>query len=152
MKVFIYSLLFIALTSAMAFISVKDGDRPAIPAAGDGGIRFQASWSKALATARAQHKLIFLDAYAAWCGPCRLLRETTFTDKKAGDFFNEHFVNVAIDMEKGDGPGLARQFKVTAYPTLVIANEKGELITYAQGYLKPSKLISFGRYGLRKAK
>lgn len=35
------------------------------------GIQFiEANWNKALEEAKKQNKLIFLDAYATWCGPC----------------------------------------------------------------------------------
>lgn len=117
------------------------------------GIQFiEADWNKALAEAKKQNKLIFLDAYASWCGPCKMLKKNTFPNKKAGDFFNKNFVNVAIDMEKGDGPALAEKYPVSAYPTLIIANAEGEIITYTQGYISPKELIRFGEYGITKSK
>src|SRR6266404_8526226 len=66
------------------------------------GIQFiEADWSKALQEAKKQKKLIFIDAYASWCGPCKLLKKNTFPNKEAGEFFNRNFINVAINMEKG---------------------------------------------------
>lgn len=113
------------------------------------GIQFiEANWSKALEEAKKQHKLIFLDAYASWCGPCKLLKKYTFPNKEAGEFFNNNFINVAIDMEKGDGPLLSEKFGVIAYPTLIIANKDGNIVTYTQGYIKPKQLIEFGEYGI----
>ena len=117
------------------------------------GIRFiEADWSKALAEAKKQHKLIFLDAYASWCGPCKLLKKKTFPDKAAGDFFNANYINVAIDMEKGDGPSLGEKYVVTAYPTLIITDADGNIVTYTQGYISPKQLIDFGEYGLKQKK
>ncbi len=119
----------------------------------EGGIRFiEPSWSKALAEAKKQNKLIFLDAYTTWCGPCKLLKKNTFPDSEAGEFFNKNFINVAIDMEKGDGPALAEKFQVTAYPTLIIADGDGNLVTFTRGYIEPRQLIDFGKHGLSKKK
>lgn len=119
----------------------------------DGGIQFiEADWGKALAEAKKQHKLIFLDAYASWCGPCKLLKKKTFTDKAAGDFFNTNYINVAIDMEKGDGPGLGEKYAVNAYPTLIIADSAGNIVTFTQGFISPKQLIEFGKYGLTQIK
>lgn len=117
------------------------------------GIQFMpADWSKALAEAKKQHKLIFLDAYASWCGPCKLLKKKTFPDKSVGDFFNANYVNVAIDMEKGDGPFLSEKFEVSAYPTLIIADADGNIVTYTRGYITPKQLIEFGEYGIKHKK
>ena len=113
------------------------------------GIQFiEADWNKALAEAKKQNKLIFLDAYASWCGPCKLLKKNTFPDKEAGEYFNKNFINVAIDMEKGDGPVLSEKYSVNAYPTLIITDANGKIITFTQGYIKPKQLIDFGKYGL----
>ena len=49
--------------------------------------------------------MIFLDAYASWCGPCKMLQKNVFTKKAVGDFYNSKFINVKMDMEKGEGPG-----------------------------------------------
>lgn len=117
------------------------------------GIRFiEADWNKALAEAKKQQKLIFLDAYASWCGPCKLLKKNTFPDKAAGEFFNANYINVAIDMEKGDGPALSEKYGVNAYPTLIITDAEGNIITYTKGYLSPGQLIDFGEYGLKQKK
>ena len=64
-------------------------------------------------------KLVFMDAYATWCGPCKWMSANVFTDPKVADYFNANFVNIKMDMEKGEGPELARQFNLRAYPTLV---------------------------------
>jgi thioredoxin 1 len=117
------------------------------------GIQFiEDDWKKALQEAKKQNKLIFLDAYASWCGPCKLLKKNTFPDKEAGEYFNKNFINVAMDMEKGDGPALSEKYAVNAYPTLIITDAEGKIITYTQGYIKPKQLIDFGKYGLSQVK
>lgn len=71
-------------------------------------------------------ELVFLDCYATWCGPCQYMAKSVFTTKEAGDYFNKKFVNMKIDMEKGEGINLARQFKIQGYPTFIILNSNGK--------------------------
>lgn len=108
------------------------------------------SWDEALKQAAAKNKYIFVDAYATWCGPCKMLKEQTFTDDKAAAFYNANFINVAIDMEKGRGPELAQQWQLRAYPTMIIFNPKGKPVLGTVGFIKASELIRFGREALKK--
>ena len=121
---------------------------------GETGIKFmEENWAKALAEAKKQNKLVFLDAYTSWCGPCKMLKRNTFPDKAAGEFFNKNFINVALDMEKGDGLAVAATYQVRAYPTLIITDGDGKIITYSEGYVDAAQLIEFGKHGLsRKGK
>lgn len=73
-------------------------------------------------------KLVFLDCYTTWCGPCKYMANTVFTTEAAGDYFNENFVNIKIDMEKGEGPALAGKLKIPGYPTFIILSPDGNEI------------------------
>ncbi|MDB5283204.1 MAG: hypothetical protein JWO06_2279 [Bacteroidota bacterium] len=116
------------------------------------GINFyQGTYKQALEEAKKQNKLIFIDAYASWCGPCKLLAKSTFTDKNVAEYFNEHFINLSVDMEKGEGPMLASKYKVTHFPTLIITDENGSRITFTVGYIQPDDMLGFGKYGVQKA-
>ncbi|WPU94021.1 thioredoxin family protein [Mucilaginibacter sabulilitoris] len=108
------------------------------------------SWNEALKQAAAQKKYIFVDAYATWCGPCKMLKATTFKNNKVADFYNSNFINVAIDMEKGQGPALAAQWGLRAYPTLIIFNAKGKPVYGTEGFMRPDDLIKFGVQALNK--
>ena len=64
------------------------------------GIDFHhGTWKEALAEAQKQDKLVFIDAYAKWCGPCKKMAKNVFTLSEVGDFYNENFINVKLDME-----------------------------------------------------
>ncbi len=115
----------------------------------EAGIQFlEPSWIKVLEEAKKQNKLIFLDAYTTWCGPCKMLKNKTFTDEKAGKFFNANYINAAFDMEKGDGLKLAEKYNVTSYPTLLILDQTGKVVTYSIGFINAKELIRFGEHGL----
>jgi len=115
------------------------------------GINFlENQWDTAMRNAAAEHKYIFLDAYATWCGPCKLLRKTTFKDKDVAAFFNENFVNVSLDVEKGLGPELASKWKIHSLPTLIVFDAAGQPVLQSIGYVKPEDLLAFGKQALSK--
>ena len=119
--------------------------------AGGEKIQFmEISWEEALKKAEAAHKPIFVDAYASWCGPCKQLKATTFQNPQAARFFNEHFINLSIDMEKGAGINLAAKWAIEAYPTLLIFGATGEPVLQTVGFLRPGDLIRFGKQALAK--
>lgn len=113
------------------------------------GIRFQnQNWSSLLATAKKQNKLIFVDAYAVWCGPCKAMASQVFPLKEVGTFFNQNFINAKIDMEKGEGVDIAQQYNVTAYPTYLFINGNGELVHKGLGYLPAEQFITVAKNAL----
>lgn len=82
---------------------------------------------KALEQAAAENKLVFVDCYTVWCGPCKMMAEKILPLKEVGEFMNDHFVCLKIDMEKGEGVKIARKYKITAYPTFLILKTDGSL-------------------------
>ncbi len=83
--------------------------------------------SEVEAQAQAEGKLVFVDCYTEWCGPCKMMATREFVKKEAGDYFNAKFVNFKIDMEKGEGPQVAKQYDVNAFPTFLILEPNGDL-------------------------
>ena len=68
------------------------------------GVDFQhLTFDEALAKAKAEKKLVFVDCYTTWCGPCKMMTTKIFPMKEAGEFFNPRFVCVKFDMEQGEG-------------------------------------------------
>ncbi|HTX87537.1 MAG TPA: thioredoxin domain-containing protein [Bacteroidales bacterium] len=95
----------------------------------ENGIRFNNKpWSEILTMAKKENKLIFLDAYASWCGPCKWMAANMFTNDTVADFYNKTFICASFDMEKGEGIQLRRQYEVRAYPTLLFIDGDGNMI------------------------
>src|ERR1700750_930968 len=65
------------------------------------GIQFakDSSWQQVLIKAKKESKYIFVDCFATWCGPCRLMDRNVFTQKSVGDFINMHFIPVRVQMD-----------------------------------------------------
>lgn len=114
------------------------------------GITFtEDNWDKILEKAKKQDKIIFLDAYAEWCGPCKLMSAKVFTDSEVGFYYNKNFINVKIDMEKGEGLKLRSQYQVTAYPTLLFITPTGEIIQKKVGALNANDFLLLGKSAFR---
>ena len=113
------------------------------PADSPEGINFQdISFEEALKKAKKEKKLIFVDAYAVWCGPCKWMNANTFKEKEVGEVFNKKFINLKIDMEKGEGPELARKYNVRQYPTLFLIDGDGQVKKRIIGLHKKDQLLS----------
>ena len=102
------------------------------------------AWKTVLEKAKKENKIIFLDAYAVWCGPCKNMDAQIYTDPKVADFYNANFINVKYDMEKGEGPKLANLFQVTAYPSLLFINTEGKVIHKGIGFKPVSSFLELG--------
>ena len=109
----------------------------------------ESGFAKALEAAKVENKLVFMDCYTSWCGPCKRMAAQEFTQEKAGEYFNPRFVSVKIDMEKGEGVELRKRYDVNAYPTLLVLNAEGELLCRHAGYLSVDKLIDFAENGVK---
>ncbi len=106
------------------------------------GIEFtEGTWNEIVTKARGENKTIFLDIYATWCGPCKMLQHNTFSDADVGTYFNAHFVNVSLDGEKGEGHLLAKKYQVHAYPTMLFIKADGSVKEAAVGYHSPKQLL-----------
>lgn len=86
------------------------------------------SFTDALKKAKAENKLIFIDCYTTWCGPCKMMSKQVFTQKAIGDFFNERFINLKVDMENGEGVDLQKRYEVRAFPTMMLLDGEGRIV------------------------
>ena len=96
---------------------------------------------QASAKAKAENKLIFIDCYTQWCGPCKKMAKEVFPLEKVGAFMNPKFINLQIDMESAYGAPLAKKLQIQAYPTFVIFNADAQEISRFLGYQAADEFI-----------
>jgi thiol-disulfide isomerase/thioredoxin len=96
---------------------------------------------EALAQAKKQDKLVFIDFWTTWCGWCKKLDHDTYTDPKIIASLNEHYVCLSIDAESKEGAPIARRYSVNGYPTLLFLTTDGLVRERVPGYKPPEKLL-----------
>ncbi len=110
------------------------------------GMKFEESnFATVLAKAKKEKKLVFIDAYTTWCGPCKLMAKNIFPLQAVGDYYNSHFVNAKIDMEKGEGIEIAKKYNVKAFPTYLFVDGDGEIVHRTLGYVEEKDFIQFAK-------
>lgn len=108
------------------------------------GIQFEHSnWQEAKAKAIKEKKLIFIDFYTQWCGPCLNMAENIFTLGSVGNFYNTNFLNLKIDAETEEGAMLAKKYHVASYPTFVFVDPKTEDAIHVSGSNQDKEAFMF---------
>lgn len=109
------------------------------------GINFETtSWQSLLDQAKASNKLIMVDCYTTWCGPCKKMDAEVFTDQKVGKFYNKSFINAKFDMEKGEGLDIAKQYEIRNYPSIIFVDGEGTLVHKGVGFRPSEKFLALG--------
>lgn len=124
------------------------------PASGQ-SIYFRPSltWEDALKLAARENKLVFVDVYTDWCGPCKNMEEQVFSLKSVADYYNLHFLNYKLDAEKGEGVALKEKYAVKVYPTyLFIDPGTGEVVHRSTSRQDPDVFIFTGQSALDPVK
>lgn len=103
----------------------------------------QGTWQEVLAKAKKENKPIFVDFYAVWCGPCKMMAKNVFTDPEVADYYNANFISYQIDAEKEEKE-LVTQAGINAYPSLFFYNPQGQVITKNIGALDAKNFKKFG--------
>lgn len=97
---------------------------------------------KALQLAKKQNKKVFINVYATWCGPCKLMMAKTYTNKLIGDYFNKNFININLDVENNpEGMKIVKRYGVRAHPCLLFLNSNGILNEKIMGYYQGTSLL-----------
>lgn len=125
----------IYLASTLSFVSVAQNR----------SIKFEhVTFKEIKAKALKEKKLIFIDAYTSWCGPCKQMAKNVFTNDTVADYYNKNFVNAKIDMEKGEGIEIAKQYDVRCYPNLLFVDGNGKIVHRVAGGMSPKEFIALG--------
>ena len=83
-------------------------------------------------------KLVFIDLYATWCPPCRMMEREVFSRKDVGDFMERHFCAAKHDVDKNHGQGTAETLRQGAIPLYLVFDTQGELLGRIQGGPSPT--------------
>ncbi|MEH0157698.1 thioredoxin family protein [Limibacter armeniacum] len=106
------------------------------------GIEFEKGTLKeALEKAKQENKLLFIDGYAVWCGPCKKMDKTVFKEAEVGAYFKENLVALKVDVEKGEGPAIKEKYEIHGLPGYVFIDGEGEVVYRLSGFMPTEKFL-----------
>ncbi|WP_044086460.1 thioredoxin family protein [Lewinella cohaerens] len=111
-------------------------------AEGEGMSFVEMPFDELLAQAKEENKVIFIDAYTTWCGPCKMMAAKVFPAAEVGEVYNERFINAKFDMEKGEGPAIAQRYSVRVYPTYLFVDGNGDIVHKGIGYIPQEEFLA----------
>lgn len=107
-------------------------------------------FEKALEVAKEQNKIVFVDFWASWCGPCRSMDAEVLSDPELAKFFNENFINYKIDADSEESILPKINYDVRSLPTYVWVNGNGEMIHIYKGTTTISNFIAQAKMAISK--
>lgn len=107
------------------------------------GMRFEkGDFQQALEKAKSEGKILFVDAYAVWCGPCKWMSEKIFVDPEVGEYFNQYFIGLKLDVERGEGPAIKTRYAIDGLPGYLFLDSEGNIIFRGGGSMPKEKFLA----------
>jgi len=107
---------------------------------------FKGTFAQGLEKAKKEGRLLMVDIFAGWCGPCRALEAAYGTPPFEGALAD--LVVMKIDGENGEGPGLMERFGADSYPTVIFfapsGEEAGRIVGFGEQFLEQVERIKRG--------
>lgn len=108
------------------------------------------------------NRLLFVDIFTDWCGPCKFLDKYTFHNQEVASYINENFIPVKFNAEskesitfKGNtfdyitnGQAGIQSWAYYAlggnlrYPSMALINERGETVSVISGFMQPEEFLN----------
>ena len=124
------------------------------------------SFEEAVSSSNQEQRKIFIDVYTDWCGWCKRMDATTFSDPAVAKMLQNNFYPVKFNAEQRESITFNNHtFKFVprgtkghhelavallngklSYPTVVFLNEKFEIIQVLPGYRKADEFLKIATF------
>lgn len=120
-------------------------------------------YSEAFALAKSKPKLVFVDLYADWCVPCRVMDKNVYMNPMVADALNRYFYPVKLDADSQDSIMCDGQkntvqrcyfdvWELNALPAFVLVAPKGMSILTVTDSMLPQEMLELLLKFLEKEK
>jgi len=110
---------------------------------------FSGSLDDAYKSAQKTEKLIFVEVYASWCAPCKVMEKEVFTNKTVGKFYNKNFINLKLDVDAEEGALFKMKHQIEAIPFFAFMDEQGNIVHNDIGVIDSHEFIELGELAMQ---
>lgn len=126
------------------------------------GIQFEKglNWQQLKEKAKSENKFIFVDCYATWCGPCKMMDLTVYPNEKVGAAMKDKFLAVKIQFDETANDNaevkqwheiaraLNQEYKIAGYPAYLFFSAQGKLVYQTLGFKDPDAFVTMVNYAM----
>lgn len=104
------------------------------------------SWDQIKQKAKQENKYIFVDCYATWCVPCKLMDRDVYSNWRIGLEMNDKFISLKVQMDTTvndnattknwyqDASKIGNDYEIEGFPTYLFFTPDGKLVHKELGY------------------
>lgn len=111
------------------------------PSQAQADLRWVSNFQQAQQFARTQSKPMLVMFTASWCGPCKVMKKTTLSDREVEQIIGQHFIPVMIDVDAN--PAVSSRFEVKSMPTIMVMSAAGEVKERIVGGKSKAQFVPF---------
>lgn len=83
---------------------------------------------------------VYVEFYATWCPPCKMMAQTTFQDKEVVGLLNNGFVSIKVDIDQEKE--LALRYGARSIPHHIVMNSKGDVLKVLRGAMPADMFLA----------